>query len=163
MSHSHFTLSDRIRIQQGIESEKSNRWKQKWLEINKYRQTDNPNRPTRPVGTSRLLAFRWSISTSSSALHHSPQAIREPIIDRILELRTSLKRCAEVIWYHLNHIDEIKVSLSSVHRILRRYHQYDGARKNRVRYDNPKRPHPTAPGELVQTDTIHHVDPKTGR
>lgn len=114
------------------------RWKQKWLEINKYRQMDNPNRPTRPVGTSRLLTFRWSIPTSNSAPHHSPQAICERIIDRILELRVTLKRCAEVIWYHLNHIDEIKVSLSSVHRILRRHHQYDGARKNRVRYDNLK-------------------------
>ena len=62
-------------------------WRQKWLEINKYRQTDNPNRPTRPVGTSRLLTFRWPIPTSSSAPHHSPQAIGRPIIDRILELK----------------------------------------------------------------------------
>ncbi len=32
-----------------------------------------------------------------------------------------------------------------------------------MRRDNPRRPAATAPGELVQTDTIHHVDPKTGR
>lgn len=139
------------------------RWTQKWREINKYRQVDNPNRPTRPVGTARLLMFKWSIPTINSAPHHSPQSICERIIDRILELRATLKRCAEVIWHHLNHIDEIKVSLSSVHRILRRHHQYDGARKNRVRRDNPRRPAVTTPGELVQTDTIHHVDPKTGK
>lgn len=29
--------------------------------------------------------------------------------------------------------------------------------------DNPRRPQVTAAGELVQTDTIHHVDPSTGR
>jgi len=137
------------------------RWKQKWLEINKYRQMDNTNRPNRPVGTARLLTFRWSIPTNNSAPHHSPQAICGRIIDRILELRSQLKRCAEVIWYHLNHIDEIKISLSSVHRILRRHHQYDGARKNRVRRDNPRRPHPTRPGKLVQTDTIHYICPFT--
>lgn len=48
-------------------------------------------------------------------------------------------------------------------RILRRHHCFDGARKNRVRPDNPRRPHPTRPGELVQTDTIHHVDPFSGK
>ena len=28
---------------------------------------------------------------------------------------------------------------------------------------NPRRPLPTKPGELVQTDTIHHVDPYSGK
>lgn len=32
-----------------------------------------------------------------------------------------------------------------------------------MRRNNPSRPQATRPGELVQTDTIHHVDPKTGR
>ena len=32
-----------------------------------------------------------------------------------------------------------------------------------MRRDNPMRPTVTKPGELVQTDTIHHVDPKSGR
>lgn len=44
---------------------------------------------------------------------------------------------------------------------LRRHHQYDGARKNRVRSDNPERPIPTKPGELVQMDTIHYICPVT--
>lgn len=57
----------------------------------------------------------------------------------------------------------MSVSLSSVRRILRRHHCFDGARKPRVRRDNLRRPLPTRPGELVQTDTIHHVEPKTGR
>jgi putative transposase len=57
----------------------------------------------------------------------------------------------------------LSVSLSSVRRILRRHHCFDGARKKRVRRENPKRPLVTRPGELVQTDTIHHVDPYSGK
>lgn len=38
-----------------------------------------------------------------------------------------------------------------------------GARKKRLRPDNPRRPRVTMPGELIQTDTIHHVDPHSGR
>lgn len=54
------------------------------------------------------------------------------------------------------------ISLSSVRRILWHSGVAHG-RKNRVRRDNPRRPRVTRPGELVQTDTIHHVDPRTGR
>lgn len=139
------------------------RWMQKWLEINKYRQMDNPNRPTRQVGISRLVSCRWTIATNSSRPLVSPHAICRRTITRILELRYTLKRCAEVIWHHLNCVEHIRVSLSSVHRILRRHHQYDGARKNRLQYDNPERPKPTYPGELVQTDTIHYICPTTYR
>lgn len=139
------------------------RWKQKWLEINKHRQMDNPNRPSRAVGVSRLASCRWTIATKSSRPLISPHRISETLVSRILELRQTLKRCAEVIWHHLVRIDGLSISLSSVHRILRRHHQYDGARKNRVRYDNPRRPKPTRPGELVQTDTIHYICPLTYR
>lgn len=139
------------------------RWKQKWLKLNEHRQLDNPNRPTRPVGPSRLVSCRWPVPTASSRPHHSPRALRSQVVERILELRSTLKRCAEVIWHQLNHIEGVRVSLSSVHRILRRHHQYDGARKNRLRPDNPRRPLPTKPGEFVQTDTIHYVCPLTYR
>lgn len=139
------------------------RWHQKWLKLNEHRQLDNPNRPTRSVGKSRLLSCRWSISTASSRPHSSPHALRSQVVKRILELRNTLKRCAEVIWHQLNRIEGIRVSLSSVNRILKRNHQYDGARKNRVRSDNPRRPVVTKPGELVQTDTIHYVCPVSRR
>lgn len=139
------------------------RWKQKWLRLNEYRQLDNPNRPLRPVGPSRLVSCRWSIPTMSSKPLSSPHAISKAIIERVLSLRAQLKRCAEVIWHHMRWVDGIRISLSSVNRILRRHHQYDGARKNRVRPDNPRRPVVTKPGELVQTDTIHYVCPVSRR
>ena len=78
-----------------------------------------------------------------------------------MEVRHTLQRCAEVVWHYLVSVDGIRVSLSSVRRILKRNHAFDGARKNRVRPDNPRRPKPTYPGELVQTDTIHYICPMT--
>ena len=138
------------------------RWKQKWLELNKYVQFDNPNRPSRIFSMkNKLLACKWRIATLSPIPHSSPNAVCSQVVNRILELRKILNRCAEVVWHHINYVDEIIVSLSSVRRILRRHHCFDGARKKRVRPDNPRRPHPTYPGELVQTDTIHYICPIT--
>lgn len=48
-------------------------------------------------------------------------------------------------------------------RILRRHHCFDGARKKRIRPDNPRRPVVNKPGELVQTDTVHYICPRTKR
>jgi transposase InsO family protein len=143
------------------------RWKQKWDILNQNVQLTNDNRPSRqqavPSSSFRLAACIWRIPTLVSRPLRSPQAISEKIVARVLELRYQLKRCAEVIWYYLVHREGISISLSSVRRILRRHHCFDGARKNRVRPDNPRRPHVTEPGELVETDTIHHVDPNSGK
>lgn len=137
------------------------RWWQKWAGINRNRQFDNPNRPNRPIGRSKLVSCLWSVPTGSSRPHTCSHAVAESIVKRIMELRSTLKRCAEVIWHHITNIDGKAVSLSSVRRILKRNHCFEGARKNRVRPDNPRRPHPTKPGELVQTDTIHYICPIT--
>lgn len=140
------------------------RWKKKWDALNEHVQQTNDNRPTRTKGVAfRSAALRWPIATESARPRSSPNAVSERIVARIIELRETLRRCAEVIWHHLTAVEGIAVSLSSVRRTLRRYHYFDGARKKRVRPDNPRRPHPAAPGELVQTDTIHHVDPYSGK
>ncbi len=145
------------------------RWKRRWDELNKDIQLANHNRPNRmtraqtKVSDFRLAACTWRIPTLASRPYASPRAIGEQIVARVLELRAQLKRCAEVIWHHLVYRDGVIVSLSSVRRILRRHHCFDGARKPRVRRDQPRRPHVTVPGELVQTDTIHHVDPGSGK
>lgn len=139
------------------------RWKRAWLRLNVNQQLENNNRPQRAPGRQfRLLSCRWLIPTASSRPHSCSHAVADAIVARILELRAALKRCAEVIW-HYACLEGLRISLSSVRRILRRHHCFDGARKHRVRSDNPRRPAVTKPGELVQTDTIHHVDPKSGR
>lgn len=142
------------------------RWKQKWNKLNENVQLTNDNRPGRvqavPSSLFRLAACTWRIPTSTSRPHTSPGAASKELVELVLSVRKQLKRCAEVVWHHLVTVMSVSVSLSSVRRILWRSGVARG-RKNRVRRDNPRRPHPTSPGELVQTDTIHHVDPKTGR
>jgi hypothetical protein len=138
------------------------RWKRKWDVINKNVQLTNDNRPTRTAGTKfRQAALKWRIPTCSPRPLTCPHAINDKIVRRVMELRYALKRCAEVVWHYLTTEDGIGISLSSVRRILKRNHAFDGARKNRVRPDNPRRPVPTYPGELVQTDTIHYICPTT--
>lgn len=139
------------------------RWKRKWDVLNKDWQMDNPNRPSRIYSRmNHLVRCQWSIPTETSRPHTSPTAISAELVTLVLSVRAQLKRCAEVVWHHLVTILGIPVSLSSVRRILWRSGVARG-RKNRVRRDNPGRPVATRPGELVQTDTIHHVDPRTGR
>lgn len=140
------------------------RWKQKWTKLNKNVQLTNDNRPSRSAGNAfRTSALTWQIPTSVSRPHSSPAAIPDVVVDHVLRLREALARCAEVVWHHLRYQDGLEISLSSVRRILRRHHCFNGARKPRLRYDNPRRPVAAAPGDLVQTDTIHHVDPYSGR
>ncbi len=144
------------------------RWKRKWDVLNKHVQLTNDNRPqriakrgvvvgVRKVSTFRLAACTWRIPTLSSRPRTSPHAVQEHIVQRVLALRAQLKRCAEVVWHYATAVEGLVVSLSSVRRILRRHHCFDGARKPRVRRDNPRRPRVERPGELVEIDTIHHV------
>ena len=140
------------------------RWRRKWNDINKDVQLVNDNRPSRTPGSQfRQAALRWIVPTLQSMPLTSPHTLSDAIVARVLELRRTLQRCAEIIWHHMNRIDGLAISLSSVHRILKRHHAYDGSRTNRVRPDNPRRPQPASPGELVQTDTIHYVCPITYR
>lgn len=139
------------------------RWRRKWDALNQYVQMDNPNRPTRVYSrNNHLNRCTWRIPTDTSRPHTTPTAVSQELVELVLGVRAQLKRCAEVVWHHLVTVLGVSVSLSSVRRILRRSGVARG-RKNRVRRDNPRRPVVSAPGELVQTDTIHHVDPKTGR
>lgn len=140
------------------------RWKRKWDALNCHVQFDNPNRPQRVYSHIHHLArCTWRIPTLVSTPKTSPHAIAAEIVVRILELRNTLKRCAEVIWDYITTKDGVRVSLSSVRRVLRRHYCFEGARKKRVRPDNPRRPLVTKPGELVQTDTIHYICPITKR
>lgn len=139
------------------------RWKRKWDKLNEHVQLTNDNRPSRANGSVfRLAACTWRVPTLQSVPKTSPTALSQEVVSLVLTVRSQLKRCAEIVWHHLVTVLGVSVSLSSVRRILWRSGVARG-RKNRVRRDNPLRPVVTAPGELVQTDTIHHVDPQTSR
>src|ERR1700685_4107984 len=80
------------------------RWKRKWNKLNENVQLTNDNRPTRETGSKfRFAALKWRIPTHSSRPKRSPRAIPEHIVELVISLRRMLKRCAEVVWYHLNH------------------------------------------------------------
>ena len=159
--------SSTVALRTGVHRTTIYRWKRKWDTLNEHVQLTNDNRPSRhqalPSSAFRLAACVWHIPTASSRPHGHAWAIPEDIVQAVLKARATLKRCAEVVWHYITTACGLAVSLSSVRRILRRHHCFDGARRPRVTRDNPRRPHPTAPGELVQTDTIHHVDPHSGR
>ena len=133
------------------------RWLWRWQEVNPYRDTNWRKK------LGQLQYYKFTIPTKSSKPHTSPKSLPYEIVKRVIELRRQLKRCAEVIWYYLVHEDGIRISLSSVRRILKRNCCLGKTRKKRVKKDNPRRPHVTKPGELVETDTIHYVRVGTKR
>ena len=131
------------------------RWKKKWDK----QQTvllENAGRPSIPLGkVFRWADVKWNIPTISSAPKTHPNALKENIIAAIMCIRRQKYECAEIIQYKLKR-EGIIVSLSSIKRTLKRQELW---RRKRIYRWNEKRPLPTAPGELVQVDTVHYVNP----
>lgn len=131
------------------------RWIKKWR-MQQNVLLENPGRPSRPLGKAfRWQYVKWNIPTLSSAPKTHPNALNENIVAAILRIRQCKYECAEIIHYKLAK-EGINVSLSSIKRVIKRNELW--RRKRRYRW-NEKRPLPTAPGELIQTDTVHYVNP----
>ncbi len=127
----------------------------------------------RKSGVHRATLWRWlriweargytghitPIPTRSSRPHACPFAVSPHIVARISYWRDKHGRCAEIIHAHCLR-EGLSVSLSSVKRILRRLGFVTRKKWKRYRPHVP-RPRVTAPGELVQTDTVHLVHPFT--
>ena len=117
---------------------------------------ENAGRPSIPLGkVFRWADVKWNIPTISSAPKTHPNALKENIIAAIMCIRRQKYECAEIIQYKLKR-EGIIVSLSSIKRTLKRQELW---RRKRIYRWNEKRPLPTAPGELVQVDTVHYVNP----
>jgi len=101
------------------------------------------------------------VPTRSSRPKSHPRALDPTIVQAIIEARIKHNRCAEVVYEDL--VEQgIQVSLSSVKRTLARHELLKKKSKwARVRETLP-RPEITAPGSLVQMDTVHFVDWSTG-
>ena len=131
------------------------RWIKKWR-MQQNVLLENPGRPSRTLGkVFRWQSVKWNIPTLSSAPKTHPNALNENIVATILRVRQCKYECAEIIHYKLAK-EGINVSLSSIKRVIKRNELW--RRKRRYRW-NEKRPLPTAPGELIQTDTVHYVNP----
>lgn len=138
------------------------RWYQKWQAQNSNKVLINHYRPNRKPGE----YFRWDNACwgipSLSTAPKSPHTLSDDLVQLVLDVRSQLKRCAEVIWYHINSVLCIKISLSSVRRILKRHGRMDKPKHHRNRqYKGIPRPRILYPGDLVEIDTIHLFNPIT--
>lgn len=90
------------------------RWKHKWQEVNQNVQLENFNRPNRTSGNRisvfRAAALKWPIPAFSSRPKRSPSAIPESVVELVIALRQLLKRCAEVVWFHLSRDNGVNIS-----------------------------------------------------
>lgn len=136
------------------------RWHKKWRQQNQYAQLTNNNRPNVELGkVFRWQNIKWNIPTLSSAPIH-PKRLDNDIVQIVLAVKKQLNRCAEVIWHYVNTVLSIKISLSSVRRILKSHHQVNKTKWHKNRhYKGIKRPLVLSPGDLVEVDTIHLFNP----
>ena len=138
------------------------RWHQKWLAQNSDKVLVNHYRPTRAPGKHfRWDGVRWNIPTLPAA-PKCPHSLSEELIQLVLDVRDQIKRCAEVVWFYVKEIYCIKISLSSVRRILNKYRPPEKKLRRRKNFKGIRRPDVLAPGDLVETDTIHLHNPITG-
>ena len=137
------------------------RWKVKWLEQNRNIQLKNFNRQLNSsTSATRYSACIWNIPTFSSAPRNHPNQIPDYLVRIVLDVRERLQRCAEAVWFYLRENLGIELSLSSVRRILKRNGRLKSRRKKRNRqYKGLPKPDILAPGDLVETDTIHLYNP----
>ena len=138
------------------------RWYQKWLAQNSNKELLNYYRPSRKPGKHfKWNSIRWDIPSFPASPKH-PHTLSEELVQLVLDIRDQLKRCAEVVWYHINTVLCINISLSSVRRILKRNHRMQRPKPHRNRrYKGIPRPSVLMPGDLVEIDTIHLFNPIT--
>jgi len=97
-----------------------------------------------------------AIPTLSSKPRSHPKRLDEDIVERIVDIRLAHGRCAEIVHRELLN-SGVVVSLSSVKRVL--------ARRGMIKKRSPwkrkpcwlVRPSVSAPGDLVEVDTIHEM------
>ena len=126
----------------------------------------------RHIGVEPSTVSRWvqkvgwknirTIPTLSSRPNSHPRALAPDIVQKIIDVRKSRGRCAEVVHEQIRQ-EGYRVSMSSVKRTLDRY----GLTKKRSpwkRYHAPmERPYVALPGDLVEVDTIHIGPHRPGR
>jgi len=101
------------------------------------------------------LNQRRVIPTESSRPHHSPNRIAQQTENVIIQKRLGEHpRCAVVIQKELSN-EYIRVSISTVNRVLDRAGLLKKKSKWKRYWRNTPRPVPDNPGDLVELDTIH--------
>lgn len=136
------------------------RWYKKWKNINSHIQLTNAvRRQYLGISPYKYEICKWRIESESPSPKH-PHKLAEDLIQLVLDVRDQIKRCAEVVWHHINKILCISISLSSVRRILKHHSKLEKYRKHKNRqYKGIHRSKILSPGDLVEIDTIHLFNP----
>ena len=136
------------------------RWYKKWKKINNHIEFINPvRRQYLGISPYKYEICKWRIGSESSSPKH-PHMLGEDLVQLVLDVRDQIKRCAEVVWHHINKVLCIGISLSSVRRILKCHHRMVKLKYHRNRqYKSIPRPKILNPGDLVEIDTIHLFNP----
>lgn len=127
----------------------------------------------RRAGIHRTTLWRWLKRWQELGLHHHSYlytrssrplqpagCLAQTVVDRIVYWREQTGRCATIV--HAYCLQEgVLVSLASVKRTLKRLDLLRPVSKWKRYRPHIPRPLATSPGELVQTDTIHLVNPRT--
>lgn len=100
-----------------------------------------------------------NLPTRLSRPKSHPKQLKPEVVAAIVAERLKHGRCSEVIYEDLKERG-VQVSLSSIKRTLARHELLKTKKYHRQRVVVP-RPLPTAPGVLVQADTIHYLDWQT--
>lgn len=121
----------------------------------------SPGTISKWVKKARIYGYK-PIPTLSSRPHTHPKQLTKEVIAKIVLMRQTIKRSAEVI--HQELINEgLPTSLSSVKRTLDRLNLLK-KRSPWKRYHAPMlRPDVEKPGDLVQIDTLHLLNPEGKR
>lgn len=109
------------------------------------------------------MATGWhELPTRSSRPKTSPNALKKEIVHAIIQKRNGRRRCGQHIHHELRK-EGVIVSLISVQRTLDRL----GMLKKRSLWKRPhdytERPEVSAPGSLLETDTVHLMLPDGSR
>jgi len=128
----------------------------------------------RKAGIHRTTLWRWlkrwqelgcagttkSLPTLSSRPHRPAGCLSSAVVDRIVYWRKQAGRCATIVHAHCLQ-EGVRVSLASVKRTLKRLDLLRPVSKWKRYRPHIPRPMASAPGSLVQTDTVHLVNPVT--
>lgn len=102
------------------------------------------------------------IPTRSSKPKTSPRALSREVVHAIIKKRVGRRRCGQVIHRELL-ADGVSVSLCSVQRTLKRCHLLKERSPWKRPHDATPRPPASAPGALLQADTVHFLLPDGSR
>lgn len=102
------------------------------------------------------------IPTESSKPRTSPNALKEEIVNAIIQKRIGRRRCGQHIYHELRR-EGINVSLPSVQRTLDRLGFLKKKSPWKRPHDTTPRPVALGPGALIQLDTVHILAPDGNR